>query len=176
VRIQEADGRPYEHIVEIREQSVKVEFNYNTKYKRLKRTKRAKERAAAATENRNDDEDGPEDAPVTYALGDVLQGDQEVEDWRLTEWSQEDVAAMQEDAYEWIRLDKDFEWICTVNYSPSPNYMFVQQLQQDNDVVAQIEVRLSRSILLCKANVCRPFNGCQGRHQVHCTHRYSLEH
>ncbi|QDS67879.1 hypothetical protein FKW77_008012 [Venturia effusa] len=139
VRVQEADGRPYEHIVEIREQTVKVEFNYNTKYKRLKRTKRAKERAAAATENRNDDEDAPEDAPVTYALGDVLQGDQEVEDWRLTEWSQEDLATMQEEAYEWIRLDKDFEWICTVIYSPSPNYMYVQQLQQDNDVVAQIE-------------------------------------
>lgn len=50
---------------------------------------------------------------------------------------------MQEEAYEWIRLDKDFEWICTVVYAPSPNYMFVQQLQQDNDVVAQIEVRLS---------------------------------
>ncbi|KAE9966986.1 hypothetical protein EG328_008498 [Venturia inaequalis] len=139
VRVQEADGRPYEHIVEIREQTVKVEFNYNTKYKRLKRTKRAKERAAAATENRNDDEDGPEDAPVTYALGDVLQGDQELEDWRLTDWSQEDLATMQEEAYEWIRLDKDFEWICTVVYAPSPNYMFVQQLQQDNDVVAQIE-------------------------------------
>jgi transcription initiation factor TFIID subunit 2 len=147
VRIQEADGRPYEHIVEIREQSVKVEFNYNTKYKRLKRTKRAKERAAAATEIRNDDEDGPEDAPVTYALGDILQGDQEIEDWKLTEWSQEDLSTMQEEAYEWIRLDKDFEWICSVNYSPSPNYMFVQQLQQDNDVVAQIEVRLLRRIL-----------------------------
>jgi transcription initiation factor TFIID subunit 2 len=142
VRIQEADGRPYEHIVEIREPTVKVEFNYNTKYKRLKRTKRAKERlAAAATESRNDEEDGQEDAPVTYALGDILQGDQEIEDWKLTEWSQEDLSTMQEEAYEWIRLDKDFEWICSVNYSPSPDYMFVQQLQQDNDVVAQIEVR-----------------------------------
>lgn len=141
MRIQEADGRPYEHIVEIRESTVKVEFNYNTKYKRLKRTKRAKERAAAATESRNDEEDGQEDAPVTYALGDVLQGDQEIEDWKLTEWSQEDLSTMQEEAYEWIRLDKDFEWICSVNYSPSPDYMFVQQLQQDNDVVAQIEVK-----------------------------------
>ena len=48
IRIHEADGTPYEHIVEIKEKTTKVEIPYNTKYKRLKRSRRQKERAAAA--------------------------------------------------------------------------------------------------------------------------------
>jgi len=36
-------------------------------------------------------------------------------------------------------MDADFEWICKMSINMPP-YMFVSQLQQDRDVVAQLEV------------------------------------
>src|SRR5436853_7869887 len=43
---------------------------------------------------------------------------------------------MEQESYEWIRMDADFEWICELTIN-MPSYMFVSQLQQDRDVVAQ---------------------------------------
>lgn len=137
IRIHEADGTPYEHIVEIKDQITRVEIPYNTKYKRLKRSRRQKERAAAAA---GVDVSGDnQDDVLLYCLGDVLQSEEEVRDWRLTDWSKEDEDRMAQESYEWIRLDKDFEWIATITFA-QPHYMFVSQLQQDNDIVAQVEV------------------------------------
>jgi len=139
IRIHEADGTPYEHIVEIKEATTKIEIPYNTKYKRLKRSKRAKERAIA--------NNGPEQAGenhddvLLYCLGDTLQSEQEVSDWKLADWSESQEAQMGGESYEWIRMDADFEWIAKTNLN-MPIYMYVSQLQQDRDVVAQYEVRL----------------------------------
>ena len=47
IRIDEADGTPYEHVVDIKEGYTKHDIPYNTKYKQLKRSRRQKERAAA---------------------------------------------------------------------------------------------------------------------------------
>ena len=137
IRIHEADGTPYEHIVDIKERTTKVEIPYNTKYKRLKRSRRAKERAAAS--QGLDVTGDAQDDVLLYCLGDVLQSEQEVNEWQLTDWSKEDEDRMSQESYEWIRLDKDFEWISKIQFS-QPHWMFVSQLQQDNDVVAQVEV------------------------------------
>lgn len=139
IRIHEADGTPYEHIVEIREASTKFEIPYNTKYKRLKRSRRQKERAAAgaAVDVRVDGED----EVVLYSLGDVLQSEEEVRSWRLSDWTKEDEDKMNQESYEWIRMDADFEWICKMSIA-MPGYMYLSQLQQDRDVVAQYEVIL----------------------------------
>jgi transcription initiation factor TFIID subunit 2 len=137
IRIHEADGTPYEHIVEIKEGVTKFDIPYNTKYKRLKRNKRQKERAAAAV--------GPDpsaevqDDVLLYCLGDVLQSEEEIQEWRLTDWSKEEEERMGQESYEWIRMDADFEWICKFSVS-MPGYMYLSQLQQDRDVVAQLEV------------------------------------
>ena len=141
IRIHEADGTPYEHIVEIKEAVTKFEIPYNTKYKRLKRSRRQKERAAAAagTEPTNDTQDDV----LLYCLGDVLQSQEEVADWRLTDWTKEEEDKMGLESYEWIRMDADFEWICEMKVG-MPHYMFVSQLQQDRDVVAQLEVSRKR--------------------------------
>lgn len=138
VRIHEADGTPYEHIVDIKEINTKVSFDYNTKYKRLKRSKRQKERAAAAVGV--DVSGDAQDDVLFYCLGDVLQLEEEVNDWRLVDWSKEEEERMNQESYEWIRIDADFEWICKSTFA-MPHYMFVSQLQQDKDVVAQVEVR-----------------------------------
>lgn len=137
IRIHEADGTPYEHIVEVKEAVTKIEIPYNTKYKRLKRSKRAKERAmASGTLDLGGD---AENDVLLYCLGDVLQAEDEVKDWRLTDWSKDDEDRMGLESYEWIRMDADFEWIGKIQLI-MPVYMYVSQLQQDRDVVAQYEV------------------------------------
>lgn len=134
VRIHEADGTPYEHILEIRDdgsRAKKFEIPYNTKYKRLKRTRRIKEKnSAGASMTDNADES------LLYSLGDVLQTPEEMKDWELTDWDSDTEKKMDQESYEWIRLDADFEWACDVK-RPLPAYMYVSQLQQDRDVVAQ---------------------------------------
>lgn len=137
IRIHEADGTPYEHIVEIKDAVMRIDIPYNTKYKRLKRSKRQKERQQANAAA-NPGADG-QDETLLYCLGDVLQTEAEFSEWKLQDWPEEEETKMGQESYEWIRVDKDFEWI-SKTYFIQPGYMYVSQLQQDNDVVAQIEV------------------------------------
>ncbi|KAL8936811.1 MAG: hypothetical protein Q9216_004741 [Gyalolechia sp. 2 TL-2023] len=135
--IHEADGSPYEHLIEIKEAVTKVDILYNTKYKRLKRSKRQKERISTAggveyNPDTNDD-------VLLYCLGDVLQSEEEIEQWRLSDWGKEAEEEMSQESYEWIRMDSNFEWICKMSLSMQ-GYMYLSQLQQDKDVVAQLEV------------------------------------
>lgn len=134
IRIHEADGTPYEHIVEIKEPVTKLEIPYNTKYKRLKRSKRQRERALA--EGNANGEDGEPNYLV--CLGDILDSPEEMREWNLEDWSKEDEDKMSQESYEWIRMDADFEWIGKIHFV-MPLYMYVSQLQQDRDIVAQYE-------------------------------------
>ncbi|ORY68651.1 uncharacterized protein BCR38DRAFT_135948 [Pseudomassariella vexata] len=137
IRIHEADGTPYEHIVEIKEEgakSVKFDIPYNTKYKRLKRNRRQRERQQAGNTSKQN-EDNQEES-LLYCLGDVIQTEEELNDWGFTDWDEKQEAAMDQESYEWIRMDADFEWVCYMQTN-LPAYMYVSQLQQDRDVVAQ---------------------------------------
>lgn len=138
IRIHEADGTPYEHVVDLKEGYTKLDIPYNTKYKRLKRSRRQKERAAAGAGVDISIDSQQNDDVLLYCLGDVLQGDEEVDDWQLVDWSKEDEERMALESFEWIRMDADFEWICTLNIN-QPDYMFLSQLQQDRDVIAQYD-------------------------------------
>lgn len=137
IRIHEADGTPYEHIIDIKDAKQTVDIPYNTKYKRLKRSRRQKERTAAT--NGTEFEGGGGDEPLINCLGDVLDTPEEEAAWRLATWSKDDEEKMNGESYEWIRMDADFEWICKMTVQ-MPAYMFVSQLRQDRDVVAQMEV------------------------------------
>jgi len=137
VRIHEADGTPYEHIIDIKEHVTKLDIPYNTKYKRLKRSRRQKERALA-TAGAGEDGAGGGDDSLLYCLGDILDTPQEVEDWKLKDWTPEEENMMGQESYEWIRMDADFEWIGKIHLQ-LPLYMYVSQLQQDRDLVAQYE-------------------------------------
>ncbi|POS83870.1 hypothetical protein EPUL_003446 [Erysiphe pulchra] len=134
IRIHEADGTPYEHIIELREGHAKIEIPYNTKYKRLKRNRLQKERAAAAEHAG----EGGEDA-LYYCLGDLLTTPAQMREWGLTDWDAEQEASMAQESYEWLRVDADHEWICEKSFTNMKAYMYVSQLQQDRDVAAQYE-------------------------------------
>ncbi|KAK8225822.1 hypothetical protein HDK90DRAFT_536840 [Phyllosticta capitalensis] len=136
--VHEADGTPYDHIVPINDVTTRFDATYNTKYTRLKRNRRQKERAAAAAGiDLNGDGDIPDEIPL-YCLGDVLDSDQDIQEWGFEEWSKEEEEIMSTEQFEWIRVDADFEWIGKVTFS-QPVWMWVAQLQQDPDVVAQAE-------------------------------------
>ncbi|KAI0837210.1 hypothetical protein F5Y06DRAFT_272276 [Hypoxylon sp. FL0890] len=148
IRIHEADGTPYEHIVEIRDEPakfVKFEIPYNTKYKRLKRNRRQRERALASSSRGNDDA-----YRDLYYLGDVMQHPEEMEEWEFCDWDESVEARMDQESYEWIRMDADFEWICQMETNLEP-YMYASQLQQDRDVVAQQDSMLFLRRRFCKS-------------------------
>jgi transcription initiation factor TFIID subunit 2 len=139
IRIHEADGTPYEHVVDIKEGSATIEIPYSTKYKRLKRSRRQKERAAGGAVDVG--AELGEDALI-YCLGDILQSQHEMQEWGLVDWNEEQQQDMENESYEWFRIDSDFEWLCSKTLASMMPWMYISQLQQDRDVVAQQESML----------------------------------
>ncbi|CAO3608282.1 unnamed protein product [Cunninghamella blakesleeana] len=153
VRIHEADGTPYEHILDIQSSEHKFEVQFNTKYKRIRRnTKRfrAKQAAAAAAvaEEEHENEEGGEPGTTSMlgiipSLGlgmPIFEEQSKKEEWQVYEWGQgdEDTSGAASAMFDWIRLDAEFEWLTTINFQ-QPDYMWAAQLTKDCDVVAQHE-------------------------------------
>ena len=145
IRIHEADGTPYEHYLDIREDDkngTTWSIPYNTKYKRLKRKGRQRDPAAAAAANPDGRAEVQEDDVVYFnMLGDVLLGDEDMDNWGLKDWEADVQHAMDQESYEWIRFDCNFEWLCDIA-TDMPGYMYLAQLQQDRDVVAHQDAML----------------------------------
>ncbi|CAI4058561.1 hypothetical protein SUVZ_03G1010 [Saccharomyces uvarum] len=137
IRIHEHDGTPYEHIVEIKDTFTKIDIQYNTKYRRL-RKRGGVANDEAVLENSN------EEKPVVIdvnCLGNVYMTPEECSRFHLTEFnhtSESSELLKQNEAFEWIRIDSDFEWICKMHIN-QPDYMFSSQLRQDGDIEAQLE-------------------------------------
>lgn len=140
VRIHEADGTPYEHVLDIKNEHQRYDVPFNTKYKRVRRnTKRFQARQAAAAAAAAGDEDAAEAIGMIdlgFGLG-MWEDEAERERWKVADWTEEDEAIMASAPYEWIRLDADFEWMAQIQFE-QPDYMWVSQLQRDRDVVAQL--------------------------------------
>lgn len=131
LRVYDDEGTPYEQTIDIRETVHRTEIQYNN----TRRAKRKRKDTNALTNG---------DLPVTsddvvLSLGDVLSSPSDVEEWRLADWSSDDDDRMAQDAFEWLRIDADLEWICEISLG-MPEWMYAAQLQQDRDVVAQYDV------------------------------------
>ncbi|KAK4696234.1 transcription initiation factor TFIID subunit 2, partial [Phenoliferia sp. Uapishka_3] len=141
IRIHEADGTPYEHVLNIQDAYKRHEVPFNTKYKRIRRnTKRYQARQAAATAAASGDVEAQEDVAmmdVGFNLA-LWEDETEREKWRVADWTEEDDAVMSQATYEWIRIDADLEWICNVQFEQQ-DFMWLSQLQRDRDIVAQLE-------------------------------------
>ncbi|THH19678.1 hypothetical protein EW146_g1531 [Bondarzewia mesenterica] len=141
IRIHEADGTPYEHVLDIRAPFKRYEVPFNTKYKRVRRnTKRYLARQAAAQAAAEGDAEAAEAmGMVDMGFGlEIWEKEKERENWKVVDWTEEDEQLMSGATYEWIRMDADFEWIATIAFD-QPDFMWVSQLQRDRDVVAQLE-------------------------------------
>ncbi|KAG7664263.1 taf2 [[Candida] subhashii] len=132
IRVHEADGTPYEHIVDLKESSTRIDVQYNSKFRKKKKD----ELAAAAA---NPDPITPNPSSFVYRLGDVLSSESEMSDWGLVNFEKpDDEISMYHDPYEWIRADVDFEWIARIDVQ-MPEYMYASQLQFDRDLEAQLD-------------------------------------
>lgn len=141
IRIHEADGTPYEHVLDIRSPFKRYEVPFNTKYKRVRRnTKRYLARQAAAQAAAEGDQDAAEAMGlIDMGFGlEIWEKENERENWKVVDWTEEDEQQMSGATYEWIRIDADFEWIAAIAFE-QPDFMWVSQLQRDRDVVAQLE-------------------------------------
>ncbi|KAH9968683.1 TATA-binding protein associated factor Taf2 [Russula dissimulans] len=141
IRIHEADGTPYEHVLDIRTPFKRYEVPFNTKYKRVRRnTKRYLARQAAAQAAAEGDAEAAEAmGMIDMGFGlEIWEKEKERENWKVADWTEDDEQVMSGATYEWIRMDADFEWIATIEFT-QPDFMWVSQLQRDRDVVAQLE-------------------------------------
>lgn len=125
IRIHEADGIPYEHFIHISEEVTRLEIQYNSKYKKLKRGE-------------------------NVGLGNVLITTADTEEWgfmpttaisinQQMEDNEEGLIESGTEAYEWIRLDSEIEWIHKINSFNMKPEMYISQLQLDKDVYAQLQ-------------------------------------
>jgi transcription initiation factor TFIID subunit 2 len=134
LRVHDDEGTPYEQTIDIRETVHRTEIQYNN-------SRRAKRKRKDTSNLTNGDVPVLEEH-VLLSLGDVLQSPQDIQDWKLVDWSADDNDRMEQEAFEWLRIDADLEWICEVTLG-MPEWMYAAQLQQDRDVVAQYEVPTS---------------------------------
>ncbi|CCK69188.1 transcription initiation factor TFIID subunit TAF2 KNAG_0C00750 [Huiozyma naganishii CBS 8797] len=155
IRIHESDGTPYEHIVELKDTYTKIDIQYNTKYRRMRGRKvvatpkeesleRSTSNLAASKVVAVDEDDIPK-------LGTVLTSAEDCYKWKLTDiakTTEGNEALLMNEAFEWIRIDSDFEWLCKVHIN-QPDYMFASQLRQDGDVEAQIDsIRYYQDVIM----------------------------
>ncbi|KAG0279219.1 hypothetical protein BGZ95_001952 [Linnemannia exigua] len=145
-RIHEADGTPYEHVLDIQDAGKRFEVQFNTKYKRIRRnTKRFQMKQAQAAQAAREAEEGGdiEDGLESLGFGAGLWEDEkEKDDWQVVEWGQGDETGAVSATFEWIRLDAEFEWLCQLRFE-QPDFMWAAQLSKDRDVVAQYEAILA---------------------------------
>ena len=127
LRVYDDEGSPYEQTIDIRETVHRTEIPYNN----TRRAKRKRKDNSVLTNG-----DLPAAADLVLSLGDVLSEEKDVEEWKLTEWTEGEDPL---EAFEWIKIDADMEWICEIILG-MPEWMYATQLQQDRDVVAQYEV------------------------------------
>ncbi|POY76846.1 hypothetical protein BMF94_0098 [Rhodotorula taiwanensis] len=160
IRIHEADGTPYEHVLTIQDAFKRHEVPFNTKYKRVRRnTKRYQARQAAATAAALGDTDAQEDLglmDVGFSLG-MWEDEKERDRWRVADWTEEDDMMMSQATYEWIRIDAELDWICIVKFT-QPDFMWISQLQRDRDVVAQLDAIHALSSMpspIVSSNLCK---------------------
>ena len=144
IRVYDDEGTPYEQTIDIRETAHRAEIQYSN----TRRAKRKRKDTSALTNGDLIPAIGgvpPED--IVTSLGDVLSLPNEMEEWKLVDWSSDDYDRMALDAFEWIRIDADLEWICDISLGMS-EWMYAAQLQQDRDVIAQYEVSLPLTSLI----------------------------
>lgn len=149
VRIHEADGAPFEHLVDIKTKSKMFPLPFNTKYKRTRRSGHVAARFSKLQDVLAQAEDN--DDVEAEQLRDVDRGEvfayppwdneEERRAWRVQDWSEEEAGAMlgESGGYEWIRVDPDLEWLAHFDIQEKP-WFWISQLQGDRDVVAQLQV------------------------------------
>ncbi|RCK67678.1 Transcription initiation factor TFIID subunit 2 [Candida viswanathii] len=121
IRVHESDGSPYEHIVDLKEGNTKLDIQYNSKFRKIKKK-----------------DEGVDPGIPFNQFGDVLSSHLEMQKWDLKDWAKRDEESLSSEPFEWIRGDVDLEWIARIDIK-QPDFMFGSQLIYDRDIEAQLE-------------------------------------
>jgi transcription initiation factor TFIID subunit 2 len=163
VRIHEADGAPFEHLVEVKQEFKIHSLPFNTKYKRTRRSGHTAARfnklqADLEETNEVQEEDLPEEMKRSEVFA-YPPWDDEVTavEWRVADWSDRQAVEIEGESggYEWMRIDPEIEWIASFEIMEKEWY-WQSQLRGERDVIAQMEVgtiRLSADDR--QSNICR---------------------
>ncbi|WAR52569.1 hypothetical protein PtB15_1B1012 [Puccinia triticina] len=151
IRIQECDGIPYEHVLDIKEPFKRYELPSNHKNKKFKRSSRryASSNQAPA--------DLAENSTETFTYPPWERSQEERDRWKVEDWTEEEDLFITQSNVEWIRLDVEVEWICDFRFEMK-EFMWLEQLQRDRDVVAQLEaVRALKTLpsKIVSSHLCR---------------------
>ncbi|WVQ77717.1 hypothetical protein IAR50_007407 [Cryptococcus sp. DSM 104548] len=151
IRIHEADGAPFEHLIDIKTPNKTYPLPFNTKYKRTRRSGHIAARFnrtqdAAADDSAGGTNDNEEEAGLQAVdRGGVFayppwDDEEERRRWKVAEWGEGEANAMlgEGGGYEWIRVDPDCEWLAVFEFAEKP-WCWISQLQGDKDVIAQLE-------------------------------------
>jgi len=147
VRIHEADGAPFEHLVEVKQDFKIHPLPFNTKYKRTRRSGHI----AARFNKLQADLEETNEAPDEAQLQDIDRSevfayppwDDEIiaAEWRVADWNERQATEMMGESggYEWMRVDPEIEWIASFEILEKEWY-WQSQLRGERDVIAQLEV------------------------------------
>lgn len=155
VRIHEADGAPFEHVVDLKTPYKLFSLPFNTKYKRTRRSGRIAARFNKMQDDLAETADNDEEDEARLRAADRAEvfayppwdDEEERSRWRVAEWSEEQAAMMlgEGGGYEWIRVDPECEWLASFDIPEKP-WCWISQLQGDRDVVAQLEVSVQYGV------------------------------
>ncbi|WAQ89524.1 hypothetical protein PtA15_11A213 [Puccinia triticina] len=131
-RIQECDGIPYEHVLDIKEPFKRYELPSNHKNEKFKRSSRryasSNQAPADLTENSSE----------TFTYPPWERSQEERDRWKVRDWMEEEDLFITQSNVEWIHLDVEVEWICDFRFEMK-EFMWLEQLQRDRNVVAQLQ-------------------------------------
>ncbi|KAG0147815.1 hypothetical protein CROQUDRAFT_655590 [Cronartium quercuum f. sp. fusiforme G11] len=135
IRINEIDGIPYEHVLEIKENVKKFELPINTKYKRTKKLSKRYNN----NNNNNNNENIEEINDERFTFKEWDQSKEERDKWNVIDWNEDEDLIGLGTCFDWIRLDVENEWICGFKWIEHKDFMLIEQLQRDKDVIGQLE-------------------------------------
>lgn len=135
IRVHEQDGI-FDHAVHIDDFVHHFELPFHTKLRKA-RKKKTSQQADKDSRNDMDPEDSQDDI-ADDAMEEVKAAEAEEED-------QEEDLNSSNSPISWIRLDPEMEWFCSTDVQ-QPDFMWIEQLENDRDVGAQHEaaIRLQR--------------------------------
>ena len=146
----EGDGAPYEHVIELGDEGLSHELVFNPHQRRAHRLRNGHYRQEKGLPMLQTADDSGQ---VSVA---VLETARMAEEWHFSGWSEADATVFVDQGFDWIRYDPECEWLASIEVLAEVSagnknglapvmlpYYWMSQLQSDRDVVAQREVSLT---------------------------------
>jgi len=148
--VNEGDGAPYEHVIELGDEGLSHELVFNPHQRRAHRLRNGHYRQEKGLPMLQTADDSGQ---VSAA---VLETARMAEEWHFSGWSEADATVFVDQGFDWIRYDPECEWLASIEVLAEVSagnknglapvmlpYYWMSQLQSDRDVVAQREVSLT---------------------------------